>query len=122
VNRWRTWLGALALAALLMAVTYAFTAANTVPASKAGDGTGAISGFVVSTIKYNLNATSPQNIDSVTFTLDSTPAAGSTMKIQLDAAGSWYTCTNSGANITCVTTSPQATVAGATNLRVVVAQ
>src|SRR5690242_14466802 len=101
---------------------YAYTNSNTVAASQAGDGTGAISGFVVSSVKYNLNATNPGNIDSVTFTLDSTPPSGSTIKTQLAPAGSWYTCTNSAANVTCPVTTPQATVAAATNLRVVVAQ
>ncbi|MGZ8578256.1 MAG: hypothetical protein ACXWWX_01860 [Actinomycetota bacterium] len=106
----------------LVAGTYAFTAANTVPASKAGDGTGAVTGYVLSSVHYNLNATSPQNVDSVTFTLDSAPVGGSTLKTQLDAAGSWYTCTFVATSVTCLTTSPQATVVGATNLRVVIAQ
>jgi hypothetical protein len=116
------WTAVLALTAALVAGVYAFTAANTVPASKAGDGSGAISGFVLSSVHYNLNASSPQNIDSVTFNLDSTPTSGSTIKAQLDAAGSWYTCTNVAAAVTCTTTSPQATVAAATQLRVVIAQ
>jgi hypothetical protein len=120
---WRTrWITVLAVAALFVGATYALTAANTVPGSKAGDGSGAISGYVLSSIHYNLNSTSPGNMDSVTFTLDSTPPAGSTIKAQLDAAGSWYTCTNSGTSVTCTTTSPQATVAGATQLRVIVSQ
>ena len=85
-----------ALVLVLAGATYAFAAANTVPASKAGDGSGAISGYVVSAIHYNLNAITPTNIDSVTFTLDSAPVAGSTIKIKLVAAGStWYTCTPS---------------------------
>ena len=48
---------------------YAFAAANTVPASSAGDGSGAISGYTISAIHYGLNATNPGNVDSVTFTL-----------------------------------------------------
>jgi hypothetical protein len=110
------------LTGALLAGTYAYTEANTVPASKAGDGTGAVTGYVLSSVHYNLNATSPQNVDSVTFTLDSAPVAGSTLKAQLAAAGSWYTCTFVTTAVTCVTTSPQATVVGATNLRVVIAQ
>jgi hypothetical protein len=121
-RRAAAWTVTFVVVVVLALGTFAITAANTVPATKAGDGSGAVSGFVVSAIKYNLNATSPGNIDSVTFTLDSTPAAGSTMKIQLAAAGSWYSCTNAGANLTCATTSPQATVAGASTLRIVVAQ
>jgi hypothetical protein len=116
------WAAVLALTAALVAGVYAFTAANTVPTSKAGDGSGAISGYVLSSVHYNLNASSPQNIDSVTFTVDSAPPSGSTIKAQLDPAGSWYTCTNVTTSVTCTTTSPQATVAAATQLRVVIAQ
>ena len=101
---------------------FALTAANTVPDTKAGDGSGTITGYVATSVHYTLNGTDPSKLDSVAFTLDSTPAAGSTMKIQLAAAGSWYSCTNAGANLTCATTSPQATVAGASTLRIVVAQ
>ena len=105
----------------LVAGTYALTAANTVPASKAGDGSGAVSGYVLSSIHYDLNVTTPGNIDQVTFTLDSVPVAGSTITAQLAPAGSWYSCTNVGTAVTCATTSPQATVLAATSLRVIVA-
>ena len=115
------WRG-VAVAIAVSAAGYAYTATNTVPGTNAGDGSGTISGYVVSSVKYNLNASTPSNIDSVTFNLDSTPASGSTIKAQLAAAGSWYTCTNVAAAITCTTTSPQATVAAATTLRVIVAQ
>lgn len=117
----KRWAGAILMGALVVGA-FALTNSNTVPATQAGDGAGAISGYVVSSVKYNLNASNPSNIDSVTFNLDSTPVAGSTLKMQLAAAGSWYTCTNVAAAITCATTSPQATVATATTLRVIVAQ
>lgn len=97
----------------------AFTAANTVPATKAGDGTGAVTGYVVSSVHYGLNATDPTLADSITFNLDSTPVAGSTIKTKV--GGNWYTCTNAAAAVTCATTSPQATVAPITTLQVVVA-
>ena len=101
-------------------VATAYAAANTVPASNAGDGSGAITGYVISTIHYNLNAINPELIDSVTFT--STPAviALSVVKIQLDPAGPWYACTFTGTNVTCLTAS--ATVLLATNLHVVIAE
>ena len=38
---------------------YAFTAANTVPASTAGAGTGAVSGYTVTNMHYALNSTTP---------------------------------------------------------------
>ena len=99
-------------------ITYAYAAANVVPDSKAGDGSGAITGYTVSAIHYVLNST-PTTIDSVTFTLNSTPVAGSTIKIKLVAAGStWYTCTNVTTAVTCVTTG--ASVLSADDLRVVV--
>jgi hypothetical protein len=106
---------------ILSMAIYAFAAANVVPASSAGDGSGAISGYTISTIHYVLNAANPGNIDSVTFKLSTAPAAGGTIKISLDGAN-WYSCTNVTTTITCVTTAPQATVLLATNLRVVVAQ
>jgi hypothetical protein len=100
-------------------VATAYAAANTVPASKAGDGSGAISGYTVSAIHYVLNGTTPSTIDSVTFTLNSAPVAGSTIKIKLVAAGStWYTCTNVTTAVTCTTTG--APVSTADNLEVVV--
>jgi hypothetical protein len=107
----------------LSALVTVMTAANTVPTARVGEGAGAISGYTVSAVDYNLNATAPQSIDSVTFTLDSAPAAGATVKIKLVAAGStWYSCTMSGTpavNASCTTTG--ATVAPADQLSVVVA-
>lgn len=112
-------MGGVVVAGALGIGGFAFTASNTVPASKAGDGTGAVTGYVISSVHYGLNATDPTLTDSVTFNLDSTPAAGSTIKTKV--GGSWYTCTNSAAAVTCATTSPQATVQPITTLQVVVA-
>ena len=114
-------LGTLILVLILAAAVYAFAAANTVPESGAGDGTGTISGYTISTIRYALNATTPTNIDSVSFTI--TPAGGAsaptTVYVQLNGAGSWYSCTL-GANWSCALTGQ--TVLAASNLRVVAAQ
>ncbi|MGE5690942.1 MAG: hypothetical protein ACM33B_10345 [Pseudomonadota bacterium] len=106
----------LVVAGVLASATYAFTASNTVSASKAGDGSGAISGYAVSSVSYTLNATNPSNLDSVSFTLD---AAASTVKIKLVSSGStWYGCTNtSGNNWSCTTTG--AAVQPADQLQVV---
>jgi hypothetical protein len=106
--------------ALVMTATYAFTAANTVAASKAGDGAGAVTGYNVTGVHYTLNGTDPGVIDTVTFNLDSAPVAGSTIRARLNPTGTWYSCTNTGVAVTCTTTG--ATVLGATELRVVVAQ
>jgi hypothetical protein len=92
---------------ILASATYAFAAANTVPASKAGDGSNTISGYTASAVHYNLNANNPTIVDSVTFTLDSTPIAGSTIRISLVSSSNasnsntWYTCLNKGTAVTC---------------------
>jgi hypothetical protein len=104
-------------------VAYASAAANTVNPSKAGDGSGAVSGYTLSAIHYNLNGTNPGTIDSVTFTLNVAPVAGSTIKIKLVNAGTtWYTCTNAGTAVTCNNGSTLgASVTSADNLEVVIA-
>ena len=110
-----------ALLALAVACgVYAYAATNTVPNSNAGSGSGTISGYTVSSIAYTLNSTTPTNLDQVAFTI--APTTTSTVKVQLAAAGSWYSCTNTAGSVTCNTTSPQATAAGATQLTVVAAQ
>ena len=119
-KRRRSVLAALVVAGVLGSSAYAFTATNTVPASTAGSGSGAISGYTVSAIAYTLNATTPTNLDAVTFTI--APTTASVVKIELAAAGAWYTCANAAGSVTCNTTSPQATVAAATNLTVVATQ
>ena len=112
-----------ALVAGVMAVGgYAFTASNTVDASKAGDGSGAISGYDVTSVHYALNATDPSTVDSVSFNLDSTPAASSTVKAKID--GTWYDCTVPTASpntSTCDTTADHPAVFDADSLQVVAA-
>lgn len=111
----------MALAVTVGLVTYALTASNTVPVTKAGAGAGRISGYSVSNVRYKLNATDPRNIDLVTFDLDTAPPAGSTIRVKLQSGGStWYACTAAGAATSCGTTTPQATAAGADELMVVV--
>ena len=109
----------LAVVAVLGAATYAFTASNTVPASNAGAGSGSISGYTVSNIVYTPNATTPTNLDQVSFDLD---APASDVKVTLTNGGQAYDCgASSGPSntVTCATTSPQATVAAADDLTVV---
>jgi hypothetical protein len=102
---------------LAMIGTYAFTASNTVPATQAGAGSGAISGYTISNVAYTLNS-DPTKIDAVGFTIS--PAAAGTVKIQLVSGGTWYDCTNSSGSVSCDTTvGTQATVAPANNLTVV---
>ncbi len=121
-KRGRILVAAGALTALTIGGAYAFTAANTVTASKAGDGAAAVSGFAVSNIHYGLNTTTPSNVDSVNFVTDTAAPTGSTLKAQFTAGGNWYTCTNANTAVACDTTSPALTVLPTDTVRVVIAQ
>jgi hypothetical protein len=92
--------------AILVTGSYAFTATNTVGPSTAGSGVGTISGYSATEIHYNLNATTPTNIDSYSFTIGPTPPGGATLKSRLEntagtVATPWETCSISGTTVTC---------------------
>jgi hypothetical protein len=92
--------------AVLVTGSYAFTATNTVSPSTAGSGTGGISGYSATEIHYNLNVTTPTNIDSYSFTIGPTPPAGATLKSRLEntagtVATPWVTCGISGTTVSC---------------------
>ena len=74
----------------LSAAAYAFAASNTVPDTRAGDGSGTVSGYTVTSVAYTLNASDPSTLDSVSFDLGS---AATQVEAQLVAAGTWYSCT-----------------------------
>ena len=103
---------------LLSAIgAYAFTASNTVPATQAGAGSGAITGYTISSVAYTLNS-DPTKIDAVTFAIS--PASAGTVKAQLVTGGTWYDCANSSGSVSCDTTvGTQATVAPANSLSIV---
>lgn len=99
------WVMVLLMVLVLMVAAYAFAASNTVPASSAGDGEGAVSGYTVSSITYGLDAADPTKITSVSFSLDQTAGTG---KVHAQLANSaktttaWSTsCTLSGSTWTC---------------------
>lgn len=101
----------------IAAASYAFAAANTVPDTMAGDGTGDVSGYTVTGVVYNLNAADPSTLDSVSFDLG---AAATQVQVQLVASGSWYTCAlDAGTVWECDTTG--LTVSTIDQLRVVAA-
>ena len=116
-------LASIAMLLILSAAAYGFAAANTVPASGAGDGAGVITGYTVGAVKYNLNATTPANIDSVSFTLTPVGAAGvpTTVKAKLVSSSSTYSdCTLAVTTWTCTVTG--VTALAADELRVIAAQ
>ena len=108
---------ALVVAGAMGTGAYAFTASNTVPASSAGSGNGAISGYTVSAVAYQPNATKPTNIDSATFTLS---ARASTVKAKLASGSSTYTnCSISGGTSVTCTFSPAIAISTANQLDVI---
>jgi len=108
----------IALMVLLATGAYAVTATNVVPATKAGDGSGPVSGYTISNVVYTLDNTSPQNIASWQFDLD---AAASTVQSKLVSASGAYTACVHGAGFhwTCTLST---TVASANQLRVIAVQ
>lgn len=110
----------LGLFGLLAVLTYGFAAANAVPASTAGDGNAAITGYAVTNVHYTLNGGNPSTIDNVTFTL--TPAMVVTGQTRISLNGTWLAagaCSGAG-TITC--NAVGTTVLSLANLRVVAAQ
>lgn len=93
----RVLLAGVAVAAAGVA-TSAYTASNTVPASVAGYGAGAVTGAHVTNIHYTQNATNPDAVDAVIFTTDTQSLAlPAVAKMTLTnggtAVGSAYSCT-----------------------------
>ena len=113
----KTGLGVIILAALVSVGAYAFTTSNTVPATKAGSGSAAISGYTVSNVQYT---NSGGTISAVQFNLDDGAGA---VSVQLSASGSWHDCgASSGVDnlVSCSGLSESA--AGADQLSVVAHQ
>jgi hypothetical protein len=110
----------LVAAAALALATYAFTATNTVPATKAGDGSGLITGYTVLNVAYQLDGADPANIESVSFDLD---AVAGTVKAKLVAGNPVFTdCTNAGGNSWTCNIEPDPTVLSVDELRVIAIQ
>lgn len=108
--------GLVLLALILAAAVYGFAAANTVPDTYAGDGSGTILGYTVSNVAYDLYTDGiPSDIDSVSFTLNA--AAGQAF-VSFDGGTNWDSCVISGGtSVTCSGLSES--VAAASSLRVV---
>jgi hypothetical protein len=125
-RRGQTWavaIGVGIVGALVIGVIAAATAGNVVQDTRAGIGTGTVTGYDVSSVSYTLNSSNPSVVDAVTFTLDAAPPAGSTVRIRLsEGSTTWYDCSFSGTAVTCPTTAPPANVADVTALTVVAAQ
>lgn len=114
-------IGLVILMLVLATATYGFANTNTVPAGQAGEGSGAISGYIVSNVVYTLDAADPTAFDSVAFDLD---AAASDVYAGLDDGSGidWVSCVSTNAPtdtaFSCNLTGVSVTVAGSTALHV----
>jgi len=99
------------LAIAIAGGVYGFAAANSVPASAAGYSASVVSGYTITNIVYDLNATDPTLVDKITFL--AAPSTGTLVaalaKIQTATAGAWTSCvlvagTAPSMTVTCTTT------------------
>lgn len=114
---------AIVLVIFLVSLTiYGFAAANTVPESGAGDGSGAVSGYTVSNIAYTLLGSDPSKLQQVDFDVAPTAGAGpaSDVRITVDAGTTWVTCAGGAGSWTCAFAGgSEPAVSGINSLQVV---
>ena len=118
---------ALLIALLILGTaTYGFAAGNTIAdAGMAGEGSNTVSGYTVTNVSYTLNGTDPNQLDAVSFTLDS---SASSVYAGIDTspatAVEWSAaCTNPSLNnFTCDLTGVSYTVTQAATLHVAAGQ
>ena len=107
-------------------VAYGYAAANVVPESGAGDGTGTVSGYTISNIDYTLLETDPTKVASVALDVAATGGAGAPneVKITVDSGTTWVACTGPVTNTwTCTfTSSSEPSVSAIEDLQVVAAE
>ncbi|MBC2724838.1 MAG: hypothetical protein HGJ97_19655 [Desulfosporosinus sp.] len=87
---------AIALIVLTIGViSYGYAAANVVPESGAGEGSGDVSGYTISNIDYALLSTDPTKVESVSIDISATDGASdpTDVRITVDSGTTWITCT-----------------------------
>ena len=109
------------LALILSAVAFGFAAANSVPESGAGDGSGAISGYTITNIQYTLDGTDPSTVSAVSFDINATAGASAAAAVEVQLDATWAnSCSNtSGVSWTCTFTGTLPDVSAAATLQVV---
>lgn len=107
-------------------IAYGYAAANVVPESGAGDGSGVISGYTVSNIDYTLLVADPSKVASVSLDVAATSGAGAPdeVHITVDSGTTWVSCTGPATNTwTCAfTASSEPSVTAIESLQVVAAE
>ena len=92
---------AVSIIILILAVAaFGYAAANVVPESGAGDGTGTVSGYTITNIDYTLLTSDPSKIESLTLDVAPTASAGAAddVRIKVDSGTTWITCTGPATN------------------------
>jgi hypothetical protein len=92
----------------------AYTASIAPEPRRAGDGVGAVSGYAISGVHYELRATDPTLLESVSFNLDA-PATDVTARIASHSLG----CTATGLIVRCATGGTSIPVADVSALEVI---
>ena len=106
---------------IVAAGIYAFAAANVVPESGAGDGTGTISGYTITNVTYDTNDDgNPTTLDEVTFDIDPTAGAGTPTEVFVEVVAgtdNWFSCAaGGGSSWACTITSTNTVDADALNV------
>lgn len=84
---------------------------------RSGGGAGAISGYVVSDVSYELGRGNAEAIEGVSFTIE--PATAEQVRVRLVSnTGAWYECTNVSGRALCPTIAPAISLASADALAV----
>jgi len=89
---------------ILSAFVYGFAAANTVPETGAGDGSGTVSGYTISNVSWSLLSSEPSSLSGVQLDVAATAGAGdaSDVRITVDGGTNWVSCSGpSGSTWTC---------------------
>jgi hypothetical protein len=96
---------------ILAAATYGFAAANTgISDHSFAEGSGAVSGYEVTSIDYNLDDSNPANLDSLSFNLGGgSYVVPNTVYVQVVDGGSLHSCSSitdngSDADVVCSAT------------------
>ncbi len=111
---------ALLCAGVLAGGTYAYTASNTVAATRAGDGSAAVTGYAVTNVTYVQSASDPTLLASYSFDLDGT---ATTVRAKPVTAQAIYdTCTNTAGTTWSCPATAGTTMLSLDNLRVIASQ
>ncbi len=99
--RWLKFASVICAGLVMAAASYGYATSNSISASRAGDGTGAISTYGVSGVQFGLDVNDPSLITRATFSLAGSVGA-QTAAVRFNTSGTWYGCSISGGtNVIC---------------------